>query len=322
MIKLKFKLVTPEAKPPQYSRKGDTCFDLFCRKIEGDERFIKYYLGVKLQIPEGFAGYLYPRSSIIKKDLIMKNSIGIIECDYRGEVCLVCWKTNKDQSAIYEVGDKCAQMEIREKLDVELQEVDELNETERGEGGFGSSDILTKDDNEILEKEFHSLIYNSILQLEKHEGLKLKVYKCTEGKQTIGIGRNLEDNPITQDECDIIFKDSYIKGSNDYLIKALIDVGISKKAAYTLAENDIKKAIKTLTNIFKGKWILFSQQRQIALIDMVFNLGEAGFKKFKKSIKFIKGNEWGKASKEILDSKWAKQVGKRALTISKQLADG
>ena len=129
------------------------------------------------------------------------------------------------------------------------------------------------------------LIGESKILLKKHEGFRSKPYKCTAGKLTIGYGRNIEDNGITVDE------------------------------ALFLLENDIKKTIDSCNSNFS--WFKDSSSNvQLVVVNMVFNMGLNGFKKFKKTINLIENKEYKKASIEMLNSHWAKQVKGRALELS------
>lgn len=128
-------------------------------------------------------------------------------------------------------------------------------------------------------------------QLVIHEGLRLKPYKCTAGKLTIGIGRNIEDN------------------------------GISMEEAYMMLDNDIARVESEL--IARFPWFCdLTPIRQGVVIDMVFNLGISRFLKFKKTIAAIGSGNYKTAAKEMLDSDWAKQVGNRAMTLAKQMETG
>ena len=122
-------------------------------------------------------------------------------------------------------------------------------------------------------------------QLIEHEGLKLKPYYCPAGKLTIGVGRNLEDK------------------------------GISQKEAAFLLKNDIDECISDLEDLFKEKFDSFPEQVKIVLIDMRFNLGATGFRSFRKMIKAVNESNFDKASKEMKNSNWYSQVGKRAETL-------
>lgn len=130
-----------------------------------------------------------------------------------------------------------------------------------------------------------------IEQLKKHEGLRLKLYKDTVGKNTIGFGRNLDD------------------------------VGISLIEAEMMLKNDLMKTEILIKNKFK--W--FSEidaVRQAVVLNMVFNLGINGFSKFKKLIQAIETKDWNLAGNEMINSNWAKQVGQRASELSAQMKSG
>lgn len=123
--------------------------------------------------------------------------------------------------------------------------------------------------------------------IKKHEGLRLKPYKCTAGKLTIGYGRNLEDNGISEDEA-------------EYLLQRDI--------------SSIHQLLDLELEIFR-----FPSHVQEVLTEMSFQLGVHGLLKFRKTIQFVKEGSYIKASQEMLDSKWAKQTPKRAQTLSKKM---
>jgi lysozyme len=125
-------------------------------------------------------------------------------------------------------------------------------------------------------------------QLVRHEGLRLNPYFCTAGKLTIGVGRNLEAN------------------------------GISKAEAYFMLENDIVKIINELDEHLPW-WKDLSTARQHVLVDMAFNMGIFGLMKFQKTLEAIKDERYADAAVEMLDSKWAKQVGNRAQALSRAM---
>ncbi|MBR5173036.1 MAG: dUTP diphosphatase, partial [Phascolarctobacterium sp.] len=92
-----------------------------------------------MEIPEGYHAEIYPRSSVGLNSLLrMANSVGIIDCDYRGEVGFIGESQNGNIVRI-EKGQRIAQLIIKKNEDVDLVEVDELSDTERGSGGFGST---------------------------------------------------------------------------------------------------------------------------------------------------------------------------------------
>lgn len=128
-----------------------------------------------------------------------------------------------------------------------------------------------------------------IEQLKKHEGIRLKPYKCTAGKLTIGVGRNIEDRGISEDEA-------------EYMLQNDIDI-----CMHELSKN---------LPFFYG----IPEVAQIVLIDMCFNMGMPRLLKFKKTLNYIADQDFKLASVEMLDSNWAGQVGIRANYLSNQLA--
>jgi lysozyme len=127
-------------------------------------------------------------------------------------------------------------------------------------------------------------------QLILHEGLKLEPYECTAGKLTIGVGRNIEDIGITEDE------------------------------ARYLLDNDILRVCDELDRNLPW-WRDLSDARQRVLVDMVFNLGISRFMQFQNTIAAIESGDYDLASKEMLDSRWADQVGNRAKTLSRMMRE-
>ena len=97
--------------------------------------------GVCMEIPDGYVGYVYARSGLAsKRGLRPANCVGVIDSDYRGEIKVALHNDSKDNQAI-NTNDRIAQIVISPYLAVDFEEVDELNETDRGEGGFGSTGI-------------------------------------------------------------------------------------------------------------------------------------------------------------------------------------
>jgi len=131
----------------------------------------------------------------------------------------------------------------------------------------------------------------AIETVKAHEGLRLKPYIDTVGKTTIGYGRNLDD------------------------------VGISKSEAMLLLKTDLKVAYEAVRLAIYG-FDTLSEMRQAVLIDMMFNLGSPRFKQFKKMIQALEDNDYSRASFEMLDSKWAVQVGNRANYLAEKMKQG
>ena len=101
-----------------------------------------YKTGLAMEIPEGYVGLIYPRSSISKTKQMLRNHVGVIDSGYRGEVILKFgWfsQAATPDSSVYDAGDRIAQLMIVPHPKVEFVEVDELSDTDRGDGGFGST---------------------------------------------------------------------------------------------------------------------------------------------------------------------------------------
>ena len=134
------KKIHPDAVIPSYAKNGDAGMDLVATSIISEEVFqITYGLGIALEIPEGFVGLVFPRSSIRKTDLSLTNCVGVIDSGYRGELQATFRKERGVASRKYEVGDRVVQLMIIPHPTIEFNEVNELSNTERGEGGFGST---------------------------------------------------------------------------------------------------------------------------------------------------------------------------------------
>ena len=127
-------------------------------------------------------------------------------------------------------------------------------------------------------------------ELKRHEGFRKHPYKCSTGHLTIGYGRNLEDK------------------------------GINKREANTLLQNDIQSAMNGAKNIFHFDRV--NNARQAVLINFVFNIGETTARKFKKMIKAIQEEDYEQAAEELLNSRYAQQVGKRAEELAERLRTG
>lgn len=143
-MKLKIKKLNENVKIPSYAHEGDAGLDLTALKIiENNEQFLSYGTGVHLEIPDGFVGLIFPRSSITKKDLMLKNSVGVIDSSYRGEIQLRFFKTKIFRESweenYYKIGEKIGQLIILPIPKINFEEVKDLSSTERGTNGFGST---------------------------------------------------------------------------------------------------------------------------------------------------------------------------------------
>jgi len=137
---VKIKKLHNNAVVPQYAKAGDAGMDLVATEvIDGYGFSVTYGTGLAMEIPEGFVGLVFPRSSIRKYDLSLTNCVGVIDSGYRGEIQATFRKEAGIPSKRYDVGDKIAQMIILPYPSIQFIETDELSDTERGEGGFGST---------------------------------------------------------------------------------------------------------------------------------------------------------------------------------------
>lgn len=139
-MKVNIKKTHPDAVIPQYSKPGDAGLDLVAVcKIETD-LYIEYNTHLQFAIPEGYVGLVFPRSSCSKYHLSLANSVGVIDSGFRGNVTARFKKTlDQPHANVYNIGDRVCQIIIMPYHQVEFVEVDELSETERGSGGYGSS---------------------------------------------------------------------------------------------------------------------------------------------------------------------------------------
>jgi dUTP pyrophosphatase len=137
-IEVKIKKLHPDAVIPTYAKLGDAGMDLSAVDMNWDEHgnFV-YHTGLSMEIPEGYVGLLFPRSSISKTPHHLRNAVGVIDSGYRGEI-MVKFGGNSHPSN-YTIGDRIAQIIIMPFPEVRFVEVLELSETERAGGGFGST---------------------------------------------------------------------------------------------------------------------------------------------------------------------------------------
>jgi dUTP pyrophosphatase len=137
-MKVKIKKLSPFAKIPEYAKSGDAGMDLTITDMEFiDQYHIKYFFGIAIEIPIGFVGLIFPRSSIYKQGQLLTNSVGVVDSGYRGEISAVMM--GNDTKKAYSVGERAAQIIILPYPSIEFVESNELSETERGSKGYGSS---------------------------------------------------------------------------------------------------------------------------------------------------------------------------------------
>lgn len=146
-MEVKIKRLVEDAVIPVYAHDTDAGLDLVATSYEYKENIDchVYGTGLAVEIPEGYVGLLFPRSSNRKTDAYMCNHVGVIDAGYRGEIMVSFKNRDYDKEAIpqlfkpYEVGNKVAQLIIIPYPKVHLIEVDELSDSDRGESGHGST---------------------------------------------------------------------------------------------------------------------------------------------------------------------------------------
>lgn len=131
-------------KLPTYSKQGDACMDVYVHSIEEKNDRVVYHTGLHFKLPEDYEMEIRPRSSNTKTMAIMQNSPGTLDEGYTGEIIIVHRDINEPFIPVieYNVGDRVAQILVRHREQIiwyEVETIEELGETERGAGGFGST---------------------------------------------------------------------------------------------------------------------------------------------------------------------------------------
>lgn len=136
-MQVKIKKLHPDAVIPSYAKEGDAGMDLtaISEKWNEDNSMVTYDTGLAVEIPSGYVGLLFPRSSVSKTTLSLANCVGIIDSGYRGPIMLKY--RYLEEGDVYDVGDRVGQLIILPYPNIEFEEVTELSETERSNGGFG-----------------------------------------------------------------------------------------------------------------------------------------------------------------------------------------
>ena len=155
-MEVKFKKLSDKATTPVYAYDGDAGLDLTAVSVNSEinecgQFVIVYHTGLALEIPKGYVGLIFPRSSIANKSLTLTNCVAVIDSNYRGEILLKFKNTTGDSvPAVYPIGAKIAQIVIMPYPTINFVESDELSKTERGEGGYDSSDKKTDSNDQEL----------------------------------------------------------------------------------------------------------------------------------------------------------------------------
>ena len=175
-MKIKIKKLHPEAIIPSYATQGDAGMDMtaITAQIDKSGLFIEYGTGLAVEIPEGYVGLLFPRSSLSKTSLVLANHVGVVDSGYRGEIkfrfkelgmsikemepeVLKTLQEDRERKGLplltgpvenviwvasessYEIGDRIGQLMIIPHPQIEFEEVDELEDSQRGTGAYGST---------------------------------------------------------------------------------------------------------------------------------------------------------------------------------------
>jgi dUTP pyrophosphatase len=139
---IKFKKLDPLAVIPARAHPNDAGIDLVAtsREVNVEHNFIEYGTGLAMEIPNFCVALLFPRSSVSKTNLTLRNCVGVIDAGYRGEIKLR-FSVDKSGNKEYSIRDKIGQLLVLEVPLVKIMEEDTLSESERGGGGFGSTGI-------------------------------------------------------------------------------------------------------------------------------------------------------------------------------------
>lgn len=140
-MEIRFKKLSETAVAPFQGSKFAAGFDLTVDELEFSNDQIKYNSNIAVEIPEGYVGLLFPRSSVYKHHILLTNSVGVIDSDYRGPIKAVFQREEAIRYKIsgYKVGERFAQLIIVQNPSVKYIESDTLSETERGDKGYGST---------------------------------------------------------------------------------------------------------------------------------------------------------------------------------------
>lgn len=149
-MKVRFKKLSPDAVIPRYAHDTDAGLDLTATSLEfDDDGTVTYGTGLAMEIPQGYVGLIFPRSSISRREIALTNSVGVIDAGYRGEITAKfrpalafangSYCHNSVIPPVYNVGDRIAQLIILPYPHIEPVEAEELSSSERGDGGYGST---------------------------------------------------------------------------------------------------------------------------------------------------------------------------------------
>lgn len=144
-MQINIKKLSDKAVMPTKAHVSDAGYDLTATSIttainECGQLVLVYHTDIAIEIPEGYVGYVFPRSSVYKKSLALTNCVGVIDSGYRGEIMAVFKTTTDVVPAVYREGERFAQLIIMPIPNVEFVEAQELSKSDREDNGFGSTD--------------------------------------------------------------------------------------------------------------------------------------------------------------------------------------
>jgi dUTP pyrophosphatase len=140
-MRIRIKKLHPNAVIPRYANFGDAAVDLVAANHwEDDHGNVCYGTGLAMEIPQGYVGLLFPRSSVTKTNLRLANSVGVIDSGYRGEI-IMKFDAKDTKDTKYEIGNRIGQLMLVPIPSIQFVEVVNLPDSDRGLGGFGSSGV-------------------------------------------------------------------------------------------------------------------------------------------------------------------------------------
>lgn len=139
-LSVNIKKLSPEAVIPSKGRAGDAGVDLTATSMTETDMYIEYGTGIAISVPEGYGGFILPRSSLSNYDLVLSNHVGLVDSNFRGEIKFR-FKTTKASPKVYNVGDRIGQLVILPVPEIVFVEVSTLDDSVRGTQGYGSSGL-------------------------------------------------------------------------------------------------------------------------------------------------------------------------------------
>lgn len=137
-LEVKVRLIRESSRAPQRAHADDAAWDVFADSVEETPEFLRVKTGIAVQAPKGYSFLAFPRSSVSKTGWVLANSVGVIDNAYRGEI-EYRFKKVSENAVPFQVGDRIGQLKLVKDYDLVMTVTDSLDETARGDGGFGST---------------------------------------------------------------------------------------------------------------------------------------------------------------------------------------